>query len=159
MQKKLLENMAIDAQGKDSTRWGPNVPPSRGGKFFHSSIVEEPNRQKKRSNETFCVNAQYPTLGELPLSCNLTQFAGKRANNNNIFSFSTVKWWDDFPLDSLDRMKLALPSGSNKSYCSVDAYISMPLVTFLLVIWQCLWRTPCIFTGSFWLLGNHYFFQ
>lgn len=27
-------------------------------------------------------------------------------------------------------MKLALPSGSNKSYCSVDAYISMPLVTF-----------------------------
>ena len=27
-------------------------------------------------------------------------------------------------------MKLALPSGSNKSYCSVDAYMSMPLVTF-----------------------------
>jgi len=97
-------------------------------------IVEEPTRNKKRSNEsheTFCANAQYCTLGELPPKL---QFARKRANNNNIFSSAMSSGGMIFPWILWTGMKLALPSGSNNSYCSVDAYISMPLVTFLLAI-------------------------
>ena len=54
------------------------------------SVVDEPNPKKRKGNDshaTFCANAQYRTLGELPpeLQFNLMK-------DNLYFSFAKILW-------------------------------------------------------------------
>ena len=54
------------------------------------SVVDEPNPKKRRGNdshETFCANAQYCTLGELP-----PEWQFDPMKDNLYFSFEKILW-------------------------------------------------------------------
>ena len=54
------------------------------------SVVDEPNPKKRRGNDshaTFCANAQYRALGELP-----TELQFNIMKDNLHFSFAKILW-------------------------------------------------------------------
>ena len=72
----------------------------------------------------FCANAKYHTLGELPPELQFDPICKLRGRGQTTITFSPSAMSSGgmiFSWSLWTGMKFALPSGSNKRYCLVDA--------------------------------------